>query len=84
MFSQKTRRLWAIALAAFLICAALSAMLPAFADEAPTDETSNEVTETLDETAPAPEEASAETENEAAAFLALLYSRNPLNPTVWD
>ena len=77
MFSQKTRRLWAIALAAFLICAALSAMLPAFADEAPTDETSNEVTETLDETAPAPEEASAETENEAAAFLSAAGAFDP-------
>ncbi len=75
MFSQKTRRLWAIALAAFLICAALSAMLPAFADEAPTDETSNEVTETLDETAP--EEASAETENEAAAFLSAAGAFDP-------
>ena len=75
MFSQKTRKLWAIALAAFLICAALSAMLPAFADEAPTDETSNEVTETLDETAP--EEAPVETENEAAAFLSAAGAFDP-------
>ncbi len=36
MFSNKTRsrKMWAIALASFLICALMSALIPAFADEA--------------------------------------------------
>ena len=35
MFSNKTRsrRMWAMALASFLICALLSAIIPVFADE---------------------------------------------------
>ena len=74
MFSQKTRKLWAIALAAFLICAALSAMLPAFADEAP-DSTSSEVTVTPDDFET--EETSAEPENPSAAFLS---SANEFDP----
>lgn len=38
MFSQKTRKLWAVALAAFLICGIFSAILPVFADTEPTEE----------------------------------------------
>ncbi len=33
MFSQKTRKMWAIALAVFLLCSLCSALLPVFADE---------------------------------------------------
>ena len=33
MFSQKTRRMWAIALVVFVICASLSALLTVGADE---------------------------------------------------
>ena len=68
MFSQKTRKVWAIALAAFLICTALSAVLPAFADEAPTEDAVVEAVETaLPEETLSAEEPS---ENElAAAFL---------------
>ena len=35
MFSCKTRKMWAIALAVFLICGICSALLPVFADEEP-------------------------------------------------
>ena len=37
MFSSKTRKMWAIALAVFLICGICSALLPVFADEEPVD-----------------------------------------------
>lgn len=38
MFSQKTRKLWAVALAAFLICGIFSAILPVFADTEPIED----------------------------------------------
>ena len=40
MFSNKTRsrKMWAIALASFLMCAVMSAILPTFADEVAGDD----------------------------------------------
>ena len=45
MFSQKTRKMWAISLAAFLVCAVMSALLPVSAETAPPEDTAV-VTET--------------------------------------
>lgn len=78
MFSQKTRKMWAISLAAFLVCAVMSALLPVSAETAPPEDTAV-VTETENVSDIAAEYLSGEksfnpdaedAEDVAAAFLA--------------
>ena len=56
MFSSKTRKMWAIALAVFLICGICSALLPVFADEEPVDAALPAETETAEAPVEAAEE----------------------------
>lgn len=73
MFSQKTRKLWAIALVVFILCATLSALLPVFAETEPEDAGEpTEVGETVEETAEEPSE-----NDLAAAFLSQAEAYDP-------